>query len=161
MRRYQNDWSLRMNEISIHAPTWGATLMATRVNICRLFQSTHPRGVRRGLYRSLIALLKFQSTHPRGVRRRVIGRYRDAGNFNPRTHVGCDQGDWQHSPHSCISIHAPTWGATANTKAVVRASSISIHAPTWGATPNKSGFDLSHEFQSTHPRGVRLELLAK
>ena len=33
---------------------------------------------------------------------------------------------------------------------------ISIHAPTWGATPNKSGFDLSHEFQSTHPRGVRL-----
>ena len=35
---------------------------------------------------------------------------------------------------------------------------ISIHAPTWGATPNRSGFDLSHEFQSTHPRGVRLQV---
>ncbi len=55
-------------------------------------------------------------------------------NFNPRTHVGCDYYRNASTPHSCISIHAPTWGAT----------------------PNKSGFDLSHEFQSTHPRGVRL-----
>ena len=33
--------------ISIHAPTWGATTPVYRKYIVPLFQSTHPRGVRR------------------------------------------------------------------------------------------------------------------
>ena len=55
--------------ISIHAPTWGAT--PTTLSICspRLFQSTHPRGVR--------PLSRESGQQPR--------------NFNPRTHVGCDR----------------------------------------------------------------------
>ena len=35
---------------------------------------------------------------------------------------------------ACISIHAPTWGATANSEELVMTLNISIHAPTWGAT---------------------------
>ena len=59
--------------------------------------------------------------------------------FNPRTRVGCD------SPVSVsvfttyrISIHAPAWGATM------------VPAVTGGVAPR---------FQSTHPRGVRLDAL--
>ncbi len=33
---------------------------------------------------------------------------------------------------------------------------ISIHAPAWGATMHGGGHDGGHQFQSTHPRGVRL-----
>ena len=82
---------------------------------------------------------------------------RDACDFNPRTHVGCDiffirergvQGDFNPRTHvGCdpkysfgtprlgdISIHAPTWGATRPRKTVDYSTGISIHAPTWGAT---------------------------
>ncbi len=56
--------------ISIHAPAWGATL-ATVVWEASIFV--------------------FQSTHPRGVRRDRQRIYRLAGDyFNPRTRVGCD-----------------------------------------------------------------------
>ena len=80
---------------------------------------------------------------------------------------------------TCISIHAPTWGATLSLYhyffghefqsthprgvrhltfcADVRLTFISIHAPTWGATQEcYVGLDLA-SFQSTHPRGVRPE----
>ena len=33
-----------------------------------------------------------------------------------------------------ISIHAPAWGATANTTVLREVIQISIHAPAWGAT---------------------------
>ena len=85
--------------------------------------------------------------------------------FNPRTHVGCDPELTPHhggiyqfqSTHprgvrrilrpilarsTPISIHAPTWGATAVLVRGQNACSISIHAPTWGATSHKS---LSHK----------------
>ena len=54
--------------------------------------------------------------------------------FNPRTHVGCD------AVPSCR---------------MVRLSCISIHAPTWGATNHQHRKRASQQFQSTHPRGVR------
>ena len=98
--------------ISIHAPTWGATAPSASSIVRGAFQSTHPRGVRRydddGARRGFI----FQSTHPRGVRHKNRAR---GGGDNP------------------ISIHAPTWGATA----------------AWDRLSE------DHKFQSTHPRGVR------
>ena len=54
--------------ISIHAPTWGATLNSILFRSNFLFQSTHPRGVRQGDDRDDDHREKFQSTHPRGVR---------------------------------------------------------------------------------------------
>ena len=55
-------------------------------------------------------------------------------NFNPRTHVGCD-------PDNTL-----LW----------QGCKISIHAPTWGATDLRKRIKEAQEFQSTHPRGVRL-----
>ena len=76
----------------------------------------------------------FQSTHPRGVRPITKVGKRRVSNFNPRTHVGCD---------SAVGFRSC-------------ASYISIHAPTWGATVTRFKKDSTSEFQSTHPRGVRL-----
>ena len=56
----------------------------------------------------------FQSTHPRGVRPFFDGTVtRQLPDFNPRTHVGCDLGvSVDEHTYFAISIHAPTWGAT-------------------------------------------------
>ena len=58
----------RFKEVSIHAPAWGATLISLSNNVCKMFQSTHPHGVRqhKRLYHSVLE--QFQSTHPHGVR---------------------------------------------------------------------------------------------
>ena len=97
--------------------------------------------------------------------------------FNPRTHVWCDLMELdQTDGYSTVSIHAPTWGATAldfvdfdlfkfqsthprgvrlpNLKQYI-VISVSIHAPTWGATVWKRHNRNPKWFQSTHPRGVR------
>ena len=125
-----------MGDISIHAPTWGATAYTIPTLGDPQFQSTHPRGVRHTTLIVPSCLIRFQSTHPRGVRLKVIllvlitFRFQSThprgvrhsnptddrrchADFNPRTHVGCDDG-------------TPT---TSLAKSL---------------------------FQSTHPRGVRL-----
>ena len=121
--------------ISIHAPTWGATLTTMASKKRGLFQSTHPRGVRHVIKFLVTNVQQFQSTHPRGVRHVEYTSYVE---------------------HCRISIHAPTWGATGAWcdvffaykfqsthprgvrrslhRAVRRVQGISIHAPTWGAT---------------------------
>ena len=65
-----SEWKTRLHfhEVSIHAPTWGATT--------------------RGLY--LHRHAQFQSTHPHGVRPPKIFTPNISGCFNPRTHMGCD-----------------------------------------------------------------------
>ena len=149
----------------------------TKVSTQRGFQSTHPRGVRRNpqLWKSEID--KFQSTHPRGVRPRTDNIKVDTAkfqsthprgvrpiqkplcvhlpNFNPRTHVGCDNEAAEVLRRCTISIHAPTWGATESSPRRWQDSPISIHAPTWGATIGALSLPQQTEFQSTHPRGVR------
>ena len=143
----------------------------------------------------------FQSTHPRRVRRFLWPLA--AGytlRFNPRTHAGCDGmvvtvttiRRMFQSTHPRrvrrmaspviwlppVSIHAPTQGATSSSGSNtappalfqsthprrVRPSTarpwprwchVSIHAPTQGATPWLSKAERSAAFQSTHPRRVR------
>ena len=103
-----------LGAISIHAPTWGATPTARRSPSplrnfnprthvgcdafiawkffwVKLFQSTHPRGVRPKYAKCMGVQFKFQSTHPRGVRL-----------YRLKLRVF----------YLVISIHAPTWGAT-------------------------------------------------
>ena len=100
--------------VSIHAPTWGATPLqnlsrrfgysfnprthmgcdscAPGASRCsRMFQSTHPHGVRPVDGGPLVFNFKFQSTHPHGVRLRLVFRGERI---------------------MAVSIHAPTWGAT-------------------------------------------------
>ena len=57
----------------------------------------------------------FQSTHPRGVRRTAyaLAHILQKG-FNPRTRVGCDMSNSDSDDNQLIvSIHAPAWGATS------------------------------------------------
>ena len=54
--------------ISIHAPAWGATGQAGKVDKREIFQSTLPRGERRKLPLPLPNRDRFQSTLPRGER---------------------------------------------------------------------------------------------
>ena len=99
----------------------------------------------------------FQSTHPRGVRRnRFVGFPARSCCFNPRTRVGCDLYFYFYYHCTQVSIHAPAWGATARraqinaemqfqsthprgVRRMIRqdaqySSEVSIHAPAWGAT---------------------------
>ena len=166
-------------DVSIHAPTQGAT----------------PQG----LCPSKICL--FQSTHPRRVRRPVAGGSADAGCFNPRTHAGCDiflmtkaaftgvfqsthprrvrhQSALERSEKAKFQSTHPrrvrpmyrqsriaafrfqsTHPRRVRPPAPVRdvsLSIVSIHAPTQGATINRQKSVADRVFQSTHPRRVRL-----
>ena len=83
---------LHLTDVSIHAPTRGATYSAhTGRTLPCLFQSTHPHGVRPLRLGQVSPGEQFQSTHPHGVRRGVVRRIC----------VVCS-----------VSIHAPTRGAT-------------------------------------------------
>ncbi len=99
--------------ISIHAPTWGATIMIFCIFILTYISIHAPTwGATRNSGQSLTTAL-FQSTHPHGVR----------PSYSVVSPRGVD-----------ISIHAPTWGATALRARSSSSAKISIHAPTWGAT---------------------------
>src|SRR5699024_9390595 len=101
-------------KISIHAPTWGAT--STKSMMISTAHYFNPR------------------THL-GCDQRVQTDRPAAENFNPRTHMGCDRtAMYGLDTLRMISIHAPTWGATANALLTKHGYVISIHAPTWGAT---------------------------
>ena len=55
--------------VSIHAPVWGATHCNKRERGLKMFQSTHPCGVRPATKSCTKCGSGFQSTHPCGVRR--------------------------------------------------------------------------------------------
>ena len=132
---YKPDATATAFSISIHAPTWGATLAGVSISSSSLFQSTHPRGVRLDSRHETREDAEFQSTHPRGVRHSVM--------FFSRKDLD-------------ISIHAPTWGATPTTIAMAAMIVFqSTHPRGVRPTINKSLL-IGSVFQSTHPRGVRL-----
>ena len=99
--------------VSIHAPTWGATVMVINDFLIGKFQSTHPHGVRlknsfmdgsplgvsihaptwgATFFVCSLSIAKlFQSTHPHGVRHEYpFVPQHSIVCFNPRTHMGCD-----------------------------------------------------------------------
>ena len=101
-----------LKHISIHAPTRGATKKGSGKTTLMTFQSTLPQGERR------IVVFYF-----------IVSHY-----FNPRSHKGSDSFKKVVNPCTCISIHAPTRGATIRQILFRITWSISIHAPTRGAT---------------------------
>ena len=149
---------------------------------CRLmFQSTHPRGVRRALGTSCGGPCTCFNPRTRvGCDIFFIRRTAIIVSFNPRTRVGCDISVvfgptaccWFQSthprgvrPHGLlvggqqldVSIHAPAWGATSAKE--------DTHELRQGFNPRtRVGCDVfpqfmgygALQFQSTHPRGVRL-----
>ena len=126
--------------------------------MARLFQSTHPRGVR--LFWSIIVfeliagfnprtrvgcdesvfglnveLSQFQSTHPRGVRLGICLRLNQRIEFQSTHPHGVRQVVFSSGNLSTsVSIHAPAWGATNAVANFASGLDVSIHAPAWGAT---------------------------
>ena len=103
----------------------------------------------------------FQSTHPRGVRRPdPYGPVPTVLGFNPRTRVGCDvpTSKWRPCCPACFNPRTRV-GCDALTLACATAPQVSIHPPAWGATIKPGGrrpeTGFKSQFQSTHPRGVR------
>ena len=102
------------------------------------------------------------------------------GNFNPRSRVGNDNRyeypvpvipisihvpAWgttglfmDYKKEIIISIHVPAWGTTEYHPETMFADIISIHVPAWGTT--RVDWLLRHlrAFQSTFPRGERLQI---
>ena len=70
--------------------------------------------------------------------------------------MGSDLLDRRRMWHrTCISIHAPAWGATVRCCVLSRCRAISIHAPAWGATSSPGFLARNSLFQSTLPHGER------
>ena len=148
----------RNENISIHAPGWGATVLlcgnadATAISIHApgWGATTKNGGMRQPVFISIHAP-GWGATRTRRV------TARPPRNFNPRTRMGCDlvlvsggaakpefQSTHPHGVRHChahvwynkdnISIHAPAWGATSDVPVGFCFPLISIHAPAWGAT---------------------------
>ena len=107
-----NEHQTQNRNVSIHAPTWGATFSAWTRSNSLMFQSTLPRGER--LFTNFLILfimsvsihapawgatgpsptddqlMQFQSTLPRGERRHTRCAPYCPDCFNPRSRVGSD-----------------------------------------------------------------------
>ena len=121
--------------VSIHAPARGATETYKYINKRKVFQSTHPHGVR----------LDFPavSRWPLGVSIHAPAR----GATILYGHKNLDE---------TVSIHAPARGATKSIIKQDECITVSIHAPARGATLFITLIGRLIMFQSTHPHGVRL-----
>ena len=83
-------------EISIHAPTRGATEVHIMKTIAIIFQSTLPREERRRLIIPKAPEAPFQSTLPREERRICRQIRRQKHYFNPRSHERSDCKGWKN-----------------------------------------------------------------
>ena len=77
------------------------------------------------------------------------------GSFNPRAHVGRDLAHAQLIHDLTVSIHAPTWGATCRAQLHQRALLFQSTRPRGARLEGGVQHGVSQLFQSTRPRGAR------
>ena len=120
--------------VSIHAPTWGATLMF--ISACRWMYRFNPRSHVGSDTKVVIIIYvcKFQSTLPRGERPTAKTVHLHLIMFQSTLPRGERQKRTTMIIFRVVSIHAPTWGATLHELLLYQVVKVSIHAPTWGAT---------------------------
>ena len=87
----QKTVGLQEGQVSIHAPTWGATCLLVRYVLIGLFQSTLPRGERRSGRILNVVPSGFNPRSHVGSDRLSCKNNRLQQCFNPRSHVGSDQ----------------------------------------------------------------------
>ena len=132
----RNSLDYNVDEVSIHAPAWGATVLNPLLVVANVFQSTHPHGVRHNGGSGFEKLIRFQSTHPHGVR--------------PYSRP-------ERWYHTIVSIHAPAWGATTPTEFSYCTIKCFNPRTRMGCDVRRSpASHIADRFQSTHPHGVRL-----
>ena len=172
--------------VSIHAPTRGATWRSSYAGTpATCFNPRAHEGRDLGKAQGGGTADRFQSTRPRGARRgrdgacqhggrvsihaptRGATRGRGAGTrtrgcFNPRAHEGRDSPPSPVSSARCpVSIHAPTRGATPYTSTPAYFGFTFQSTRPRGARPLRDGRErVGTWFQSTRPRGARPPCLA-
>ena len=143
--------------VSIHAPTGGATT-SNGIGYSQIRVSIHaPTGGATHVRHQGVGVLPFQSTRPRGARRGHPGRSAGAERgFNPRAHGGRDADCRSDVATDLVSIHAPTGGATRTRPGRLKTASLFQSTRPRGARPDTfRGHDVHRQFQSTRPRGAR------
>ena len=146
---------MALAQVSIHAPTRGATRKTVKPVVRHGFNSRAHEGRdkqydsdRAAWTVSIHAPTRgatptdgatdtdgvFQFTRPRGARRSARRDLRLQGCFNSRAHEGRDLGCGYDRAVQLVSIHAPTRGATDKALGEPQQLVVSIHAPTRGAT---------------------------
>ena len=164
-------------QISIHAPTGGATDMYRLWGVGFTFQSTLPQGERRFFKAWANIECEFQSTLPQGERPEYkeqidllwgISIHAPTGGatqcfltytVNKIFQSTLPQGERRQSLEYMllcirISIHAPTGGATKSAQVMPLTEGISIHAPTGGATCGvRPGSTTRYHFNPRSHRG--------
>ena len=179
VRRDDRDDDHREKDISIHAPTWGATPYEFRQPPRWLFISIHAPTW--GATPESLNSASLENFNPRthvgcDTARPWCGP--SPPYFNPRTHVGCDFNDSKMMENyidfnprthvgcdlaSSVALIISSRFQSTHPRGVrqracpadLHSNKISIHAPTWGATTVQMLVDHRERFQSTHPRGVR------
>ena len=157
VRRDDRDDDHREKDISIHAPTWGATWL--RTSDTTMSSYFNPR-----THVGCDTARPWCGPSPPyfNPRTHVGCDFNDSKmmenyiDFNPRTHVGCDLA-------SSVALIISSRFQSTHPRGVrqracpadLHSNKISIHAPTWGATTVQMLVDHRERFQSTHPRGVR------
>ncbi len=147
------------NQISIHAPQWGATRRGQRFDRHRqqYFNPRTPVGCDPSMTIDATMSAKFQSTHPSGVRRPHSRALPRPTHFNPRTPVGCDMKNLNNDPSRNVFQSTHPSGVRPSARRPV----VCIHRKFQSThpsgvrpfiTPLRASFWL---FQSTHPSGVR------
>ena len=124
----------KCGNVSIHAPTRGATIVSSK-KVFDGYVSIH--APTRGATTAFLCAFKcfmFQSTHPHGVRLYRI---------------------WFIPIRLCVSIHAPTRGATLTKPLFCKTVSFQSTHPHGVRRGLKEAISCFEEFQSTHPHGVR------
>jgi len=120
--------------VSIHAPAWGATLHALIIGYFASFQSTRPRGARLLIPSSQLLLDTFQSTRPRGARHgwdELALKNKAFQSTRPR---GARLIKWlKKLPLEGFNPRARV-GRDVSCGVGCGVSTVSIHAPAWGAT---------------------------
>ena len=168
-------------EVSIHAPTGGATAASDKDGTRRICFNSRAHGGRDSIaYETAATTCEFQFTRPRGARLLAarLARRRDVSIHAPTG--GATVARDPRVAVMAVSIHAPTGGATNSRLVTIRHGFVSIHAPTGGATKaaeyeaRMHGFNSrAHggrdvntmvcsplaKFQFTRPQGARLPIL--
>ena len=142
--------------VSIHAPTRGATCSCTLTTaLCCCFNPRTHTGCDTINGRPATFRL-FQSTHPHGVRLHQHYAFYTYYRFNPRTHTGCDIIGIVRQCNLQVSIHAPTRGATGcSSRRWCAWASFNPRTHTGCDDFPPNVITPARLFQSTHPHGVR------
>ena len=123
------------DDVSIHAPAWGATILGESTFIMRSVSIHAPAWGATSVSAAAGCMPRFQFTRPHGARLApTSSSLRPAAVSIHAPAWGATLADVEDFLLHSVSIHAPAWGATESGGRNVRQYVVSIHAPAWGAT---------------------------